>query len=80
LKLNWADSARATAYDVYVDGVQVANGLTASEWTVSRHLIHSLHTWYVVARNACGSTTGPQWSFALRGSGGDDDDEVDHNQ
>ena len=63
--LNWADTLRATSYDVYVDGVLAASGLTTSQYTVSERLSRATHTWYVVARNSCGTTRGPLWSFII---------------
>lgn len=71
-KLNWSDCARATTYDVYLNGALVASNLGISEWTIDRSLRRSSHTWSVVARNACGSTRGPQWSFTLRRATTDD--------
>jgi hypothetical protein len=63
VKLNWADTANASSYDVYLDDSLVASGLTISEWTCLRTLNAGAHTWYVVARNACGTTRGPEWRF-----------------
>jgi hypothetical protein len=67
VKLDWANAARATSYDVYLDGVLVASNHPISEWTIDRFLSrNTTHTWYVVAKNSCGSTRGAQWSFTIR--------------
>jgi lysozyme len=63
LVLNWADSAFATAYDVYLDNVLSASDLLVSQWTVSPTTTTGAHTWKVVAKNASFSTTGPTWGF-----------------
>jgi lysozyme len=62
--LNWADSAKATSYDVYLDGALKATVAT-SEWTISGALAYGGHTWSVIARNAAGSTAGPTWNFTI---------------
>lgn len=62
--LNWADSSGATSYDVYLDGTFRAN-VAVSQWTLNQTLILGTHTWYVVARNSCGSITGPTWNFTM---------------
>jgi GH25 family lysozyme M1 (1,4-beta-N-acetylmuramidase) len=68
LTLNWADSANATAYDVYVDGVLKATNLAQSQWTVSPQLAGGSHNWRVVAKGVIGdddthTTTLTNWTF-----------------
>lgn len=61
--LDWADASGATSYDLRVDGVLQATGLTSSQHVVSPTLATGMHTWQVTARNACSQTVGPTWSF-----------------
>ena len=68
LTLNWNDSANATAYDVYVDGVLRASNLATSQWTVSPNLAGGAHTWRVVAKGIVAdddthTTLVNDWSF-----------------
>ncbi len=62
--LDWADTSGALSYDVYLDGTLRAN-VPISQWTVNQSLTLATHNWYVVAKNGCGSTTGPTWSFTI---------------
>jgi GH18 family chitinase len=63
--LDWGDSASATSYDVYLDGLFKAN-VTASQWSTTGVMIspNASHTWQVNAKNANGVTTGPTWDFS----------------
>jgi len=70
--LDWADSARAETYDLYLwqavtpvkPSVPTVTGLTASSYLPPLALRSDTdHLWQVVARNSRGSTTGPQWAF-----------------
>jgi pimeloyl-ACP methyl ester carboxylesterase len=63
-KLDWADSARATSYDVYLNGTFRGN-VAISEWTLSQSLATGTHNWYVIAKNSCNTATGPNWSFTI---------------
>jgi C1A family cysteine protease len=67
LTLNWADSAYASSYDLFLDNMTTpsATNLNASQWTASPQPLAGPHTWKVVARNAAGSTSGPVWSFVV---------------
>jgi len=62
--LDWADTSGATSYDVYMDGTFRAN-VSTSQWTLNLSIFTGLHTWYVAAKNACGSTTGPTWNYTI---------------
>ena len=69
LKLDWADSLGATAYDVYLNNTLVASNLATSEWTPSSQLAGgTTHQWRVVAKGVIGdddthTTTTSNWSF-----------------
>jgi hypothetical protein len=76
--LDWADSARATAYDLYLwkaasakPATPTAAGLTVSEYMPPAALeANTLYNWTVTARNASGDTAGPQWSFTTSAASG----------
>jgi hypothetical protein len=62
----------STLYDVYLDTVNPPVALAAADSAV-RHLAVDLdpgttYYWRVVARNACGDSEGPVWSFTTEGS------------
>lgn len=63
--LDWADSANATSYDVYLDGVLKGN-VTASQWSTSGVTIspNVSHSWQINAKNANGTTAGTTWTFS----------------
>jgi GH18 family chitinase len=63
--LNWADSASATSYDVYLDGLFKAN-VTSSQWSTTGTTIaaNTSHTWRVDAKNSNGTTAGGNWNFS----------------
>jgi hypothetical protein len=69
--LDWADAAGATGYDVYLDGVLLGN-TPNSQWTLTAPPAPKVqHVWHVVAKNAGGSTTGPDWTFRVDPIAGD---------
>ncbi len=76
--LDWADSARATSYDLYLWKAAAAKptaptvaDLAVSEYAPTAALEAStLYNWTVTARNASGDTVGPQWSFTTRAATG----------
>ena len=49
-------------YDVYVDGVPVATGLSSTIYTIVVGCDDTLE-WFVVATNICGSDTSDTWTF-----------------
>jgi GH18 family chitinase len=63
--LDWGDSASATSYDVYLDGLFKAN-VTTSQWSTTGVTIspNVSHTWQINAKNSNGTTTGPIWDFS----------------
>jgi len=73
--LDWANTAAATSYDVYL---WLASGskpttptatVSVSQWTPSFNLTtEGSYNWQVVATNVNGSTAGPQWSFHVGNS------------
>ena len=69
LKLNWADSVGAAAYDVYLNNTLAASNLTVSEWTPPSTLASgTTHQWRVVAKGVITdddthTTTTTNWSF-----------------
>lgn len=60
--LSWTAASGATSYDVYVDGSIKCADITTTSCNPGS-LTDGSHSWYVVAKNSCGSTTGPTWSF-----------------
>jgi hypothetical protein len=63
--LDWNDVATATSYDVFLDGVKVGNGITASQYSLDSSLTVADHSWQVVAKNSQGSTSGATWIFKV---------------
>jgi len=69
--LDWADSARAVSYDIYLwpagtvkPGLPTASGLTLSRFQPPLPLRPDTdYIWQVVAGNSKGSTPGPLWRF-----------------
>jgi hypothetical protein len=69
--LDWADTARAQTYDVYLwlstytkPPAPTMSGLTASQYLPATMLRpDTQYSWQVVARNTRGSTAGPVWTF-----------------
>jgi hypothetical protein len=62
---DWTAVTGADTYDVYLDGTQVATGLTDSQWVPDITITDTGHTWYVVAINTAGSAQGPTWNFIV---------------
>ena len=64
--LDWDDAANATSYDVYLGNNVNPNytDLTVSN-TPSINPTDGERLWRVVAKNAGGSTNGPQWSYIM---------------
>ena len=67
--LDWADATGATSYDVYLwqaNGSKPATPtatVAVSQWSPPALTNGVTYNWQVVATNAAGSTSGPQWSF-----------------
>jgi hypothetical protein len=85
--LSWqatTDSGSGVAgYDVLIDGVTIATGLTTSSHTPSAALAEGVHTWSVIARDVAGNSRGsalqsfrvdtvPPTEFGLSSPGSDD--------
>jgi len=49
-------------YDVYVDGALKCANISTTSCNPGA-LANGSHNWYVIAKNSCGNTTGPTWSF-----------------
>ena len=69
-KLDWANTTGAASYDVYLkvgsgSFSKVGADLSVSEWSPNQTYAGTSFQWYVVAKNAAGSTTGPTWSFSI---------------
>jgi len=70
-ELDWADGANATSYDVYLNDVLLGN-TTASRWALATPPAPKVtNVWRVVAKNAGGSTPGPNWTFEVDPIAGD---------
>ena len=70
LKLDWANTSGAESYDVYLKlgsgaFTKVGSDLAVSEWSPIQNYAATEFSWYVVAKNAGGPTTGPTWSFSI---------------
>ena len=68
INLNWDEPTSGSepfTYDVYVDGIPVATGLTSTSYTITVECDDTLE-WYVVATNSCGSDTSEIWTFSTR--------------
>lgn len=69
--LSWADSVRATSYDIYFwlstdtkPASATATGLTVAHYAAPSPLLdYGTYKWQVVARNTVGPTAGPEWAF-----------------
>jgi hypothetical protein len=69
--LDWADSANATSYDVYLDNALLGN-VIASRWALpTPPSLLTTHVWRVVARNLGNVVVGPDWSFTVAPIAGD---------
>jgi len=66
LVLDWADTPNAATYDVYLgaSGTPTYTDLTSSE-TPQINPVDGVRMWRVVAKNAVGSTNGPQWQYTM---------------
>jgi len=68
-EFDWADCARATAYDVYIwlwgdpePGDPTASDLIDSRYLSSDYLLYNKqYEWRVIAKNSFGSTEGDEW-------------------
>jgi len=65
--LSWTAASGATSYDVYVDGSIKCADITTTSCNPGS-LANGSHSWYVVAKNSCGNTTGPSWGFTISSS------------
>jgi hypothetical protein len=64
-RLDWADAANATSYDVYLNDVLLGT-TTTSDWTLAAPPPpKDLQQWRVVAKNAVTSTAGDTWTFEV---------------
>jgi len=69
--LDWANTARALTYDVFLwqavygkPPTPTAVGLTSSQFLPPTLLRpHTVYAWQVIARNSEGATAGPEWTF-----------------
>jgi GH25 family lysozyme M1 (1,4-beta-N-acetylmuramidase) len=69
--LDWADTANASTYDVYLGnnanlplGTPTYTGLTSSQ-TIPINPQDGVRQWRVVAKNATGNVNGPLWSYTM---------------
>ncbi len=69
--LDWEDVSRATSYDVYdTTRYEIFLGNTTySHYHLATLNYNTHYYWMVVAKNACGSTSGPVWDFTTQGDG-----------
>ena len=63
--LSWT-AGNATKYDVYFKGALVASNLTTTSYRIGSVPDATQYSWFVVAKNAAGSTSGPTWSFTTK--------------
>jgi fibronectin type 3 domain-containing protein len=72
--LSWAAPASGTppfTYDVELDGGTVCLGASTAQCQVTGVAESAvLHTWRVIARNACGEKASPDWEFLACGAPG----------
>lgn len=61
--LSWQPATGATSYDVYVDSYLVCSNIIENSCPTS--YTTGTHSWYVTAKNPCGNTTSPIWSFSI---------------
>lgn len=70
--LDWNDSAGAVAYDLFLDGVEVASDITSSDYTLATTLTAGAHNWYVVAKGVLSDddthVAGDTWAFTTEGA------------
>lgn len=59
----------AVSYDVYVNGAKLAADLTATSLKIGPLTNNTTYSWFVVAKNAYGSTSGPTWTFTTKKGG-----------
>lgn len=64
--LDWGDAAGATSYDVYFgtsSSPPLAGNTATSSYALAPLSCNTRYYWKIVARNACGYTSGPVWTF-----------------
>lgn len=67
--LDWEDAAGATSYDVYfgtTSNPPLHGNTRSSSYALPTLSGGTRYCWKVVAKNACGNTEGPVWSFTTR--------------
>jgi len=65
-ELDWEDSSGAASYDVYFGESSpppYVTTVTESDYAPGILNTETTYYWYVVAKNACGESTGDEWSF-----------------
>ena len=63
----WTEASGATSYDIYFGTTSTPPKIVAyrdtTNWTLGVLTCGTRYYWKVVARNSCGETSGPLWSF-----------------
>lgn len=64
--LSWSAPATGNSltYDVFMGGLKVCSSVTATQCVVS-NLQSGTRTWYVQAKNSCGTGTSATWTFSI---------------
>lgn len=64
--LSWSAPATGNSltYDVFVGGLKVCSSVTATQCVV-QNLVSGTRSWYVQAKNSCGTGTSATWSFSI---------------
>lgn len=63
----WAASAGATIYSLYIDGALKKDNITTNSYQIlsSEPINSGMHTWYVEASNGCITQSNETWSFRV---------------
>ena len=77
-----AEGQDAVSYDVFLDTVNppvrlIGSNITAQQWAANDLAACKTYYWQVVARNTCGETKGPIWSFTTESVPADFDRDGD---
>ncbi len=71
--LDWADSSGAASYDVYFGTSYPPayyDNVTESEYDLPQLNYDTTYCWKIIAKNACGDTSGPDWQFVTQSTQG----------
>lgn len=63
--LSWTAASGTRTYDVYFNTQKICSDITNTSCDPGT-ISSGSHSWYVVAKNGCGNTQSPNWSFSIK--------------